>query len=58
MAEQNEKKQSRTLIVEISAAMEEAIMHIVKVDTHQTKSEFVRDAIRRQLEAFKKDESG
>jgi len=47
MAESNRKKgEWATLIVRVPVALIEEIEELIKRDLHQTKSEFVREAIR------------
>lgn len=46
------EKTVKRLVVEITPSLDKAITQAISKDSHSTKSEFIRDAIRRQLEVM------
>ena len=45
-----QKKDKRTWNIPVTPTLDDALEKAVRLDTHSTKSDFVRDAVRRKLE--------
>lgn len=47
---ERKSKDKRTWNIPVTPALDDALEEAVRRDTHSTKSDFVRDAVRRRLE--------
>lgn len=50
MEEKTEKEENRKILIPLPAYLDDAIEEAVRTDSHISKSELVRDAVRRLLE--------